>query len=62
MNAIAVYMVTRLFNFRNIGDIFVGGLEKWCGQWNGFIQAVAGFVVVWLILLWMYRKKTFIKI
>ena len=61
-NAIAVYMVTRVFNFRNIGDIFVGGLEKWCGPWNGFIQAVAGFAVVWLILLWMYRKKTFIKI
>ncbi len=62
MNAIAVYMATRVFNFRNIGYIFVGGLEKWCGPWNGFIQAVAGFVVVWLILLWMYRKKTFIKI
>ena len=62
MNAIAVYMVTRKFNFQNIGDIFVGGLEKWCGPWNGFIQALAGFVVVWLILFWMYRKKTFIKI
>jgi len=61
-NAIAVYMATHVFNFRNIGDIFVGGLEKWCGPWNGFIQAVAGFAVVWLILLWMYRKKTFIKI
>ena len=61
-NAIAVYMATRVFNFRNIGDIFVGGLEKWCGSWFGFIQAIAGFIVVWLILLWMYRKKTFIKI
>lgn len=61
-NAIAVYMATHLFNFRNIGDIFVGGLEKWVGPWNSFIQALAGFVVVWLILFWMYRKKTFIKI
>jgi len=62
MNAIAVYMATHVFNFRHIGDIFVGGLEKWCGPWNGFIQAVAAFAVIWLILLWMYRKKTFIKI
>ncbi|MCP4259854.1 MAG: DUF5009 domain-containing protein [Planctomycetes bacterium] len=61
-NAIAVYMATRVFNFHIIGDIFVGGLEKWCGPWNGFIQAVAGFAVVWLILFWLYRKKTFIKI
>ena len=28
----------------------------------GSIYALAGFAVVWLILLWMYRKKTFIKI
>jgi len=62
MNAIAVYMATRVFDFRRIGDIFVGGLLKWCGQWNGFIQAVAGLVVIWLILWWMYRKKSFIKI
>lgn len=62
MNAIAVYMATRVFNFRHIGDIFVGGLDKWCGQWNGFIHSVAGFAVVWLILWWMYRKKSFIKI
>jgi predicted acyltransferase len=62
MNAIAVYMATRVFNFRNIGDIFVGGLEKWVGPWFSLIQAAAGFAVVWLILFWMYRKKTFIKI
>ena len=61
-NAIAVYMFTRVFDFRNIGNIFVGGLEKWCGPWNGFIQSMTAFIVVWLILLWMYRKKTFLKI
>ncbi len=62
MNAIAVYMATQLFDFRQIGNIFVRGLEKWCGQWNGFIQAVVGFVVVWLILWWMHRRRSFIKI
>jgi predicted acyltransferase len=61
-NAIAVYMATHLINFRNIGEVFVGGLEKYTGNWYAFIQAVAGFAVVWLILWWMYRKKTFIKI
>ncbi len=62
MNAIAVYMATHVFNFRHIGDIFVNGLDKWCGQWSGFIHAVAAFAVIWLILWWMYRKKSFIKI
>jgi len=62
MNAIAVYMACHVFDFKNIGNIFVGGLAKWLGQWNYFVQAAAAFTVIWLILYWMYRKKTFIKI
>ena len=62
MNAIAVYMATHLINFRNIGGVFVEGLEKYAGNWYPFIYALAGFAVVWLILWWMYRKKTFVKI
>ncbi|UCG59664.1 MAG: DUF5009 domain-containing protein [Phycisphaerales bacterium] len=62
MNAIAVYMVTRVFDFRGIGDIFVGGLEKWTGDAHDLVRAVAGFAVLWLILWWMYRKRSFIKI
>jgi len=62
MNAIAVYMVTRLFDFRHVGNIFVGNLAKWLGQWSDFAQAAAAFAAIWLILYWMYRKKSFIKI
>jgi predicted acyltransferase len=62
MNAIAVYMSIQLFNFRSIGNIFVGGLSERLGDWNNFVQATAAVAVIWLILYWMYRKKTFIKI
>ncbi len=62
MNAIAVYMAKMLFDFRHVGNIFVGNLDKWLGQWNDFVQAVAAFAAIWLILYWMYRKKSFIKI
>lgn len=61
-NAIAVYMATHLVNFRNIAGVFVQGLEKYTGNWYPLISALAGFILVWLILWWMYRKKTFIKI
>ena len=61
-NAIFVYMLTHLVNFRSIAGRFVGGLDKFVGPWNAFIHATAGFVIVWLILWWMYRKKSFIKI
>jgi predicted acyltransferase len=62
MNAIAVYMAVHIINFCNIGGVFVDGLEKYIGNWYPFIHSLAGFAVVWLILWWMYRKKTFIKI
>ncbi|MBP7933201.1 MAG: DUF5009 domain-containing protein [Phycisphaerae bacterium] len=62
MNAIAVYMANMLFDFRRIADIFVGGLGKWTGSWQDLIRAAGGFAVVWLILLYMYRKKTFVKV
>jgi predicted acyltransferase len=62
MNAIAVYVATHLFDFSAIGDIFVGGLAQYLGSWFQFVQALAALAVVWLILYWMYRKKTFIKI
>lgn len=62
VNAIAVYVATHLFNFKLIGNVFVGGFAKWLGPWNGFVQALAALVVVWLILYWMYKKKTFIKV
>jgi predicted acyltransferase len=62
MNAIAVYVATHLFHFTLIGNVFVGGLAKWLGSWNGFVQESAALAVVWLILYWMYSKKTFLKI
>ncbi len=61
-NAIFVYMLTHLFDFRTISSVFVEGMNKFVGPWKDFIYAVAGFILVWLILFWMYRKKTFIKV
>jgi predicted acyltransferase len=62
MNAIAVYVATHLFDFKEIGNVFVGGLLKGLGEWAPFVEASAALGVIWLILYWMHRKKTFIKI
>jgi len=51
-----------MFSFERIGNVFVGGLSKWLGPWDPFVKSLAALTVVWLILYWMYRKKTFIKI
>ncbi len=73
MNSIAVFVATRVFDFRFVGDVFVAGksriqdipsagLVRFVGPWDQFVREVAAFLIVWLILYWMYRKKTFIKI
>ena len=61
-NAIVAYMLPTFVPFRKIGDFFVTGLDKWTGGWTEFIHCLAGFLVLWLLLLFLYRKKTFIKI
>ena len=62
MNAIGVYVATHLFDFKHIGNVFVGGLAPWLGPWNEFVQESAALTVIWLILYWMYSKKTLLKI
>jgi predicted acyltransferase len=62
MNAIAVYTAVHLFNFGFVTNIFLRGLRDRLGCYNDFVQEVVTFAIVWLILYWMYRKKTFIKV
>ena len=62
MNSIAVYVATEIFDFRLVGNIFVGYLLPLLGRWAALVEAGAAFAVVWLILYGMYRKKVFIRI
>lgn len=62
MNSIAVYAATMLFSFRQIGNIFVGSLLPRIRPWDGFVEASMAVVVVWLLLFWMFRTRTFVKI
>ncbi|HLB73641.1 MAG TPA: DUF5009 domain-containing protein [Sedimentisphaerales bacterium] len=61
-NSIFIYMAVHIFSFNAISDPFVTGLDQFVGPWNEFTHALAAFAVVWLVLWYMYRKKTFIKI
>jgi len=62
MNSIAVYIATEIFDFRHVGNVFVGHLLPRLGRWDSLVEATAAFTIIWLILFWMYRKKEFIRI
>ena len=39
--------------------------QKWGGSWPGYADALhhfAAFAILWLILLYMYRQKSFVSI
>ena len=66
-NAIFAYLAGSLFAwhrpvFRNVAEVFLAGLEPRLGIWYETVVAAGAFMVLWLILLCMYRRKTFIKI
>lgn len=62
VNALAVYMATMLFDFRKIGNIFVGHLVSRIGRFGSLLEATAAFTIIWLVLFWMYRTKSFVKV
>ncbi len=62
MNALAVYMATNLFDFRRIGNVFVGSLLPRVGRWDEVLAQSTALAIVWLILYWMYRTRSFVKL
>lgn len=62
MNSIVAYMAMMLFDFRQIGNIFVGSLLPRLGRWDLLVESAAAFGSEWLILYWLHRKKTFVKV
>lgn len=65
MNAIAVYVATHVFNsaFRQVSNALVGNLIPYLPKpYGAALSAATTFAVVWLILYYMYRKRTFIRV
>jgi hypothetical protein len=45
-----------------VADTFLNGLTPWIGGWYDSLRYIGGFLVLYLIMWYMYRNKTFIKI
>lgn len=61
-NAIFAYVSASIFDYRLVAAVFLGGLERYTGDWQPFLLALGGFAVLYGVLYTMYRKKIFIKI
>jgi predicted acyltransferase len=66
VNAITIYMAARIIPFDRIAFFFFGGLAKLSAQYSPGsrpVVAAAGVLVVeWLLLLYLYRMRIFLRV
>lgn len=61
-NAITAYMLWRVANFRSVADYLVGSAVPRLGAWGDFLHAFIAFAALWVLLWYMRRNRTFIRI
>ena len=63
LNSITIYMAQRIIPFSSVNKFFLGGLAGLCPEPVGKVILATGYVAVcWLFLLFLYRKKVFLKV
>ena len=64
MNAITVYILMRtVFNWTFESEYFFGGICRFLSPEAGAFVTQAGMIaLVWLFLLWLYRKNIFLRV
>lgn len=62
MNSIAVYMAVHLISFEGIAQNLVFGLEQYLGEYYFVLKSIAALAIIYVILYYMYKKGTFIKV
>ena len=63
MNAITIYLLMRVVPFRSISKFFLSGVAGLGGEsWPSVVLVAGQIAVEWLLLWWLYRKNTFLKV
>ncbi len=62
MNPITIYVGERIVNFQPITLVFLGGVVKFLPEWKEIILTGGELLLKWLVLLFLYRHRVFLKI
>lgn len=63
MNSITVYLAMRIIDFHKISDFFFGGITGLFPEpWSGIVSTALFTFTIWLFLLFLYKKKVFLKV
>ena len=63
MNSITIYMFRRLFDLKYTSRrFFLGFANMVPEQWFDPVIDAGAFLIAWLFVYWLYRKKIFLKV
>lgn len=62
MNAITAYVISHVINFPKIAGFVLFGFEKFSGGYYEMLLTIGGFGILYWLLWYMYRNKTFIRV
>ncbi len=62
MNAIFAYVVANTINLPAISHNLLHGLEQYVGDYYYMITAIGGFTILYIVLWYFYKNRTFIKV
>lgn len=62
MNAIVAYVLSHVFNFHLIAEQVLYGMKQFAGDFNYLLLTIGGFAILYMILWYLYKNKTFIRV
>ncbi len=62
MNAIVAYVLSHIIDFSIIADFVLFGLKPYVGKFYEALTVLGGFGILYVLLWYMYKNKSFVKI
>jgi predicted acyltransferase len=62
INAITAYVISHVIDFPSIADQLLFGFKQFLGAYYDAFTVIGGFLIIYLILWYMNKNKTYIKI
>jgi predicted acyltransferase len=62
VNAITIYIASRIIPFDDIARFFLGGVVRYSGSFGPVVVPIGTLVLEWLFLLHLYRNKIFLRV
>jgi predicted acyltransferase len=61
-NAITAYLLPDIIDFQKVGHFFLGGVQRHAGAFGPVVAALGVLAAEWLLLLYLYRRRLFLRV